>query len=143
MKRWRAKGPTVQAERKGERRSERTNESGRTLCFISNFNIYRLYPERISICIYPPSLSFLATTAAVTGFTHAYAQPPRTSFSVLFRLTAPSRSPTVLSDNYRVISTADFRVASSHTHAYMAMISALICSTVMIFCEDSVGDFVE
>lgn len=54
------------------------------------------------------------------------APAPATSFSVLFRLAAPFPTPLappsfavppVLSDHYRVISAADFRVASSHTHS--------------------------
>lgn len=80
--------------------------------------------------MYISALSFLATAAAVTGFAHAHAQaqPPRlpSRFSSVSR---PPRGPTMaLSDHYRVISTADFRVASSRTHAHATMISALICS---------------
>lgn len=40
----------------------------------------------------------------------------------------PPAAPAALSDHYRVISAADFRVASSHTRAHATMISALICS---------------
>jgi len=126
MKRWRAKGPTVQAEGKGDRRSKRANESGRTLCFIRNFNIYRLYPDRISICIYPPFPSSRPSPQSRGSLMLMLKHSPRD-----FLLgSLPSRGPLAVppSDHYRVINTADFRVASSHTHAHK-MISALIYST--------------
>lgn len=81
--------------------------------------------------MYISALSFLATAAAVTGGVRSCScsAPRATSFSLLFRLAAPSRSHRPpLSDHYRVISATDFRVASSRTHAHATMISALICS---------------
>lgn len=67
-------------------------ESGRTLCFIRNFNIYRSYP-RPNKYMYVYIRPFLprAAAVAVTGFAHArafkYKATPATSSSVLLRLT--------------------------------------------------------
>lgn len=105
--------------------------SGRTLCFIRNFNIYRVYPNRISVHTYR-AYTPIAVRRIYVRYIHGFllwtqSRAVRSIVPFLFRPWKALLHPRPLTvDRYRVISAADFRVMSSTRMRNPTMIPSIL-----------------